>query len=186
MRPVYIVLTDTGTLFTRMIKRVTGAPYNHASIALDPQFSGLYSFGRKSLRMFWKAGFVREQMNAGIFAALKDTTCIVYELMVDEETYERIEREIQRFEQEAPKYKYNLIGFLNFLIRRPLPRKSAFFCSEFVATVLERAGVSLLRRPPGLTAPHDFMAVRALRPIYEGPLSAYRPPLPHSRAELTA
>lgn len=31
---IYILLTDTGTLFTRLIKLYTKKPYNHASISL--------------------------------------------------------------------------------------------------------------------------------------------------------
>ncbi|MDU5946686.1 MAG: hypothetical protein E6Z15_06375, partial [Paenibacillus macerans] len=43
-RSVYILLTNTGTLFTRVIKGYTGAPYNHASISFDRELSELYSF----------------------------------------------------------------------------------------------------------------------------------------------
>ena len=47
MRNVYILLTDTGSLFTRLIKRFTNSPYNHVSIAFDKSLNTLYSFGRK-------------------------------------------------------------------------------------------------------------------------------------------
>ena len=174
MKSIYIVLTDTGTRFTRMIKFVTRAPYNHASIALDPELNEVYSFGRKSLRRFWKAGFVREHPDAGIYAVQKSTTCVVYELKVSEEQYARIVEEIGKFEKQADRYKYNLLGFVNFALRRPLPRRSAYFCSEFVAHVLDRAGLNLAGKPPGLTAPHDFMKSPLLRAVYEGPLAAFR------------
>lgn len=173
MKTIYIVLTDTGTLFTRMIKRVTNAPYNHASIALDPQLQHLYSFGRKSLRLFWNAGFVREGRDEGIFRVLRRTTCVVLALRVDADRYDRIVREIARFELEAERYKYNFLGLFNFALGRPLHRSNAYFCSEFVATVLLRSGIDLVKKPPGLTAPHDFMACPALIRVYEGPLSGY-------------
>ena len=180
MKSIYIVLTDTGTRFTRMIKFVTRAPYNHASIALDPELNEVYSFGRKSMRCFLKAGFVREHPDAGIYAVQKSTTCVVYELKIDDERHARIVEEIARFEKQADRYKYNLLGFVNFALRRPLPRRSAFFCSEFVAHVLDRAGLNLPGKPPGLTAPHDFMKCPELKKIYEGPLAAFRrsAPLP--------
>lgn len=157
-----------------MIKFVTRAPYNHASIALDPDLNEVYSFGRKSLRCFWRAGFVREHPDSGIYAVQKRTTCVVYELKVDEERYTRIVEEIGRFERHADRYKYNLLGFVNFALRRPIPRRSAYFCSEFVAHVLERAGLNLSGKPPGLTAPHDFMKSPELKAVYEGPLAAFR------------
>lgn len=44
---VYIMLTNTGTLFTKLIQGYTKAPYNHASISFNRELSELYSFGRK-------------------------------------------------------------------------------------------------------------------------------------------
>jgi len=173
MKAVYIVLTDTGTLFTRMIKRFTKAPYNHASIALDGELGDIYSFGRKSLRLPWNAGFVRERRDGGIYVVLKRTTCVVYELRLDDERYERVAREIKRFEREADRYGYNFLGLLNFLFPCELRNRDAYFCSEFVATVLKNGGIDLLKKPPCATAPHDFMAIKGLRPVYEGPLSGY-------------
>ena len=46
-RSIYILLTNTGTLFTRVIQTYTRAPYNHASISFDRELTELYSFGRK-------------------------------------------------------------------------------------------------------------------------------------------
>lgn len=44
---IYLLFTNTRTLFTRTIRLYTKADYNHASIALDPNFNETYSFGRK-------------------------------------------------------------------------------------------------------------------------------------------
>ena len=184
MKTVYVVLTDTGTLFTRLIRLVTKAPYNHASLALDVELGELYSFGRKHLRLPWNAGFVRERRDAGIYVALKRTTCIVYELRLDEERFARIAREVERFEREGEHYAYNFIGLLNFVFPTRLRKRDAYFCSEFVATVLRRGGVELLGKPPAMTAPHDFMSAPSLRPVYEGPLAAYR--MESAAATLTA
>lgn len=44
---VYLLLTDTGTVFSTAIKKYTRKPYNHASLALDQQLTEVYSFARK-------------------------------------------------------------------------------------------------------------------------------------------
>ena len=49
-KKIYILLTDTGTLFTNLIKLYTKKPYNHASISFDSKLSEVYSFGRKTAR----------------------------------------------------------------------------------------------------------------------------------------
>ena len=62
-KAIYILLTDTGTWFSRAIKLYTGAPYNHASIALDEELNELYSFGRKVYTNPFSAGFVQEHID---------------------------------------------------------------------------------------------------------------------------
>lgn len=173
MSAVYIVLTDTGTLFTRIIRCFTGARYNHASLALDPSLATIYSFGRKSLRLPWRAGFVIERPDAGLFRKQRNTTCAVYELRIDDGQRRRMEHRLRRFERDAARWHYNFLGLFNFLLGLHIRRRNAYFCSEFVASVLLGSGVRLIGKPPGRTAPHDFMRAASLSPVYEGKLSEY-------------
>ncbi|MCM3651426.1 MULTISPECIES: hypothetical protein [Metabacillus] len=46
---IYIILTDTGTIFTNMIKMYTKQSLNHASISFTKNLSTTYSFGRKNV-----------------------------------------------------------------------------------------------------------------------------------------
>ena len=64
-KKVYILLTDTGTLFTKLIKLYTKKPYNHASISFDLELLEVYSFGRKTARNPFIGGFVKEDVNKG-------------------------------------------------------------------------------------------------------------------------
>ena len=55
-RKIYLLLTDTGTMFTRMIKLFTQEPLNHASLAFDDNLVEVYSFGRKKYEkpFYWR------------------------------------------------------------------------------------------------------------------------------------
>ena len=64
---IYILLTDTGTWFSKLVKFYTKAPYNHASISLDDNLEELYSFGRKVYFNPLSAGFVKEALNQGVY-----------------------------------------------------------------------------------------------------------------------
>ena len=86
-RRIYVMLTDTGTLFTNMIKMVTKAPMNHASIALDPELREVYSFGRKDPANPWAGGFIKEDVNGPLF---KRATCAMYSVTVSVRTFERM------------------------------------------------------------------------------------------------
>ena len=44
LKQVYIVISQTGTVLSRILKLITGAEYNHASISLADDLSVMYSF----------------------------------------------------------------------------------------------------------------------------------------------
>ena len=43
MKNIYIILTQSGTILSRVIKFATSEAYNHASLCLDDKFEKLYS-----------------------------------------------------------------------------------------------------------------------------------------------
>ena len=67
MKKVYVVLSHTGTILSKIIRMRTGAEYTHASIALDINLKKMYSFGRLNPYFAFLGGFVREGKNFGTF-----------------------------------------------------------------------------------------------------------------------
>ena len=45
-KKIYILLSFTGTILSRIIRMYTKDKYCHASLSLDKEFNELYSFGR--------------------------------------------------------------------------------------------------------------------------------------------
>ena len=73
-KQIFIVITQTGTMLSRILKRITGAEYNHASLSLSQDLTRMYSFGRRHpYNPFW-GGFVIESPHAGTFRRFSDTT----------------------------------------------------------------------------------------------------------------
>ena len=87
-KSVYIVLSQTGTIFSRILKLFTGAKYNHSSISLFPSLETMYSFGRLNPYNPFIGGFVREGINIGTFKRFNKTTAVVLKINVREEKYE--------------------------------------------------------------------------------------------------
>jgi len=172
-KTIYIVLTNTGSLPTRIIKAYTRAPYNHVSISFSKDLKELYSFGRKRMRNPLIGGFVKETIDNGIYAYFKDTTCSVYALEVDPKVYYKTKEVIRRFKRNKDKYGYSFIGLLGVIAKRPIEREYTFFCSEFVASVLEEGGLKLFNKPPSLVTPNDFILSINMSPIYVGKLAEY-------------
>ena len=89
MKKIYIVMTQTGTILSRLVKLRTGCEYGHVSIALDENLDKMYSFGRLNpYNPFW-GGFVHERINSGTFKRFSKTRARIYSLEIDDEQYEK-------------------------------------------------------------------------------------------------
>lgn len=172
---VFILLTNTGTLFTKVIQGYTRAPYNHASISFNRELSELYSFGRKNPNNPLNGGFVKEDLKTGTFSKYPNTTCVIYELQVSERDIAKMKRVLQAFIRKDKKYFYNILGVLGIALKEPIEFSNSYFCSQFVAEILQRSGVRLWDKLPALVTPDDFRQSKRLQLIYEGKLSEYEP-----------
>ncbi|KMT22951.1 hypothetical protein [Clostridium cylindrosporum] len=176
-KKIYLLLTRTGTRFSSMIYRATGYEYTHASIALDKDLKELYSFGRRNMMLPFIAGFVREDLNSGVYKKYDNTKCVIYELDVTEETYENIKKLINVFEEHKHTYKYNFIGLPLILFNIPYKRERHFVCSQFVAYVLLESGAAELDKEFTMVKPRDFLNIVNKRLIYNGFLRQYTYPV---------
>ncbi|WP_176705881.1 hypothetical protein [Paenibacillus hemerocallicola] len=175
-KKIYILLTDTGTLFTRMIKAYTKEPFNHASLAFDEDLHEVYSFGRKYESNPFLGGFVKENMLSPLFLdERRDTKCAVYCCEVGHAAYERIRQTVNEMERNESKYKYNMLGLLAFVFNMKLKRKHAYFCSQFVSEMLLSGGVSLADKCPEFTTPGDLGRSEQSKLLYTGSLREYPP-----------
>lgn len=169
-KTIYFVLTNTGTLLSKAIGMYTKEDLNHVSIAFDEQLTEMYSFGRKQRHNPFLGGFVKEHADKGIF---KEADCAIYRLIVTNEEYESMRNKIREIEQSQEDYKYNFIGIFAIAVNKEFDRKNAFFCSEFVATVVNESGLSLFDAPPSLVQPGHFTKLPRLQSVYGGNLQQY-------------
>ncbi len=170
-KKVYILLTDTGTVFTRLIRLYTRKPYNHASISFDPSLERVYSFGRKTAKNPFIGGFVQEDVKNGLF---KQATGVVLSFTITEQQWQQMRAYIQQLEEEKDKYRYNFLGLIAIIFNMPFNRKNAFFCSQFVASVLKESDIVDFDKPISLVTPHDLQQVNHFQAIYQGKLKDYK------------
>lgn len=173
-RSIYILFTDTGTLFSKMIKFYTKSPYNHVSISLDENLNELYSFGRKFYYNPLSAGFIKEDIDHGVFFYKKDTKCMLYRLTVSEQQFIDITAKIYRFKCFRDHYRYNLLGVMGIALNKRIVRENAFTCSQFVASILTVSGIHAFEKYLEMITPNDIMEIPQLEIIYEGKLRDYK------------
>ncbi|MEH7009791.1 hypothetical protein V7087_03085 [Neobacillus niacini] len=169
-KQVYILLTNTGSFLTKLIKLYTKKPYNHASIAFDSNLSEVYSFGRKTARNPFIGGFVKEDVMSGLF---KQADCAIYSITVKEVHFQKMNHYLQEIEAQKKHYRYNFLGLFGVMFNKPIKRKNAFFCSQFVACVLKESNIIDFEKPLSLVAPYDLQSISKFQLVYEGKLKDY-------------
>ena len=171
MKKVYVILTNSGSLLSKVIKFYTKKEYTHVSISLDRGLRKMYSFGRLKAYNPFIGGFVHESTNHGTFKRFKNTTTCIFSVDVEEEEYETIKQTIKEFKRQRRIYKFNIIGLFAVAIHLKLRFKNSFYCAEFVKEVLQRANVA--PDLPKIIKPEDFRKMENISVIYQGMLKDY-------------
>jgi len=167
---IYILLSQTTSVMTRLIKFATKTPYNHVSLAFDERLEYTYSFGRIMPNDPLIGGFSHERLDTGVF---KDAECQLLSLDVTPEQYEKMRDRVAQIEANQTKYKFNLLGLIGTKFNFNLDRKHAYFCSQFVSKVLQEVGLFPEDFPTHLVTPCDLANHINLQVEYQGSLADY-------------
>lgn len=163
---VHILLTRTSTMFSRAIHALTGDEYTHAAIGVDGIDGVFYGFGRKYPRLPFPGAFRKECP----WMFHHDTPCRIYSLEVNDICYDWIRSVLDMMYEHRDCYHYNIAGLLSCRFNMNLPSKRPyhFFCSQFVAWLLQETGSIDLPVAPEVFRPSYFCALEDLNLVYEG------------------
>ncbi len=173
-RKVYIVLSQTGTILSRILKLVTRAPYNHSSIALTEDLQTMYSFGRVHPYNPFLGGFVQESPAYGTFKRFKNTKVMVLETEISEDIYSELGQLIQQMLKEKARYHYNYRGLFLAALKIPVKKRNSYYCSEFVKAMVLRMNLPGAEEIPAIVKPMHFLTVPH-KTVYVGKLREYAP-----------
>ena len=166
---IYVILMNTGTLVGSTIKKFSKYKYSHVVLSLDSTFEKLYSFGRKNVYNFLNGGFITYGINSDFFNKFDKTECAIYEININQEQYQRLVEYLNEFEKNSEEYKYDIKGlFSRFFFAKDISRDNYYVCSNFVASVLEKAGIIKFDIDPHKVTPEDFSNLDNTLMVYEG------------------
>lgn len=154
MRDISIIWTKYSDLLAELVYHLTGQTYTHAAISLEEDCSYYYSFCFK--------GFCRETVEKYHRRGVKKSLRL--RLEVPDDVYEGLQRKLAFVEKNASFYEYTKFGVFCALLHIPFRRHRHYFCSQFVAELLESTGAVDLSQPACLTLPHHL-----LRDLEEAP-----------------
>jgi ribosomal protein L31E len=171
---LYIVLTRTNTVISKIIQVIKKDEFTHAAISLDKDLNHMYSFGRRKTYNPFVGRFKKEEMNEGIYKTSNTLPGAVIEVQVSKQQYEKTKELIEHFINNSNTYKYNYMGLVYCLLNRTSYRDDKFLCSEFVYYILNESDIADLKIPRNLVRPQSLLNIEG-KVIYNGNLKELKP-----------
>jgi hypothetical protein len=166
---LYIVLTRTNTVISRLIQLFKNDEYTHAAISLDKELNYMYSFSRRNTYNPFIGRLKKEDINEGIYKFCDTLPGAIIEIEVSKEQYEKAKALLGHFISNSSLYKYNYMGLLHNLVNKPTSSDYRFLCSEFVYHILKESDITDFKIPRNLVRPQDLINIEG-RMVYEGNL----------------
>ncbi|MGL5315012.1 MAG: hypothetical protein ACRC92_17295 [Peptostreptococcaceae bacterium] len=132
--PIYVIFSNSEYVLSKAIRFFTRSEFSHVSISTRG-LSELVSFGHTSRNR----GLVLENIYEFI-EIRKPESIRIQALLVDQNTYIKINKNIERFRRSISKYDYSYSDLIKYplLPKKVVPNtdKVDFFCSQYVSWLL--------------------------------------------------
>lgn len=166
---LYIVLTRTNTVMSRLIQILKNDEYTHAAISFDKNLNQMYSFARKYTFNPFLGRFKKEDIDKGIYKLSPTVPSIIIEIQVSKEQYEEAKEVLEQFISNSDLYKYNYMGLLHNIFKKSVCYDYRFLCSEFVYHILNKSGIIDFNKSRNLVRPVNLLDVEG-KIVYKGDL----------------
>ena len=145
--------------YTDFVSRIIGLfskfGCTHVSVALDDDEEHFYAFNTKGFRKEYpKKHKKRTNKN----------TCV--KLQVTDSQYDNIKNYLDSFEKQKSKYSYDYFGVALCMFRLPKKQsKKKYFCSSFMAELLQKSKVIKLKKKNTRYLPYQLQRELLLCPL---------------------
>ncbi len=171
---VYILVSQSGTTISKILKVFTRKPYNHVSVACEEDLREMYSFCRNRPERPLPATFNKEIIGEGTLGKYTSIPCELYRIPVTDKQKKMFDETLEYFKKNRNCFSYNCIGLGYIFFKIARDRKNKFVCSQFVGYMLEKSGInSQIEKPVCLQTPEDFRHMPVAELIYKGNLNNY-------------
>lgn len=161
---LYIMISKTDTGIGSLIRKVTGYPYNHVSLTLDPTFRTWVSFARYIQNTPLCGGFLQEPVER-FLAKGQQIDVHIFALELTPQRYSELLTLFSQAGNPDTGYIYNHLELLTLSIGIQFPIRNAYSCLGFANFIMGTNYRSIQELDRDMT-PHR---------IYEGSLNALAP-----------
>jgi inositol transport system substrate-binding protein len=152
------ILFSTYTDFvSRLVGLFSGFGSTHVSISLDNEDEYFYAFNTKGFRK----EYPKKHKNR-----TKTNTCL--RLQITDRQYNILKNRIKKFEKKRKQYSYDYWGVFLCMIRLHRQTKKKYFCSSFMAELLEKARIVELKKKNTRYLPAQLQRELMLCPLIIG------------------
>ena len=159
-KKINVLMTRDPGFDAKILSWYMNFPYTHTSIGLEEDMDTYYSFISK--------GFIVESIRRYEKPDRPSFPCALYEIDVTEETYEKVKKMLYDYKAQKPMLKFSTLGLVMCFLRIPLKCRNRYFCSQFVAEVLQKCQVIELKKRSTLCFAKDIAKNEALKPVFYG------------------
>ena len=172
-KTIYVVLSDSGSIVSKLLRLFTKAKYNHVSLSVREDLSEMYSFGRRWKYWPFYGGYVKETPYTGVFSVFPKAEIAVLPFAVTDSQYEKIKEYLEEMYAVRRYFTYSWKGIFWAAFHKKCKRKYYYFCSEFVQEILEKFQVVAQGELPEIATPNDFFLQYEKTLSYVGLYRAY-------------
>lgn len=170
MKKIYILLTRSTTLLSKVVGLLTADQYTHVSISFEESLQPMYSSSRKNGETLFPAGPCMERFDRGYLKNNPQIPCALYELNVSDEIYYAAKAEAEQIIASADEYGFNIIGLILCGMNISYHCRGSYFCSQFVGEILHKSQAVKLPKDTALMRPSDYMSIPELACRFTGRL----------------
>lgn len=143
MQTVSVFMTKYDDILSNFVYWISGFGYTHAALCFDETAQDYYTFNYKGFRREHPFGNKRRYGKS-----------ICFKLEVSKEQQLRLKEIIQQMENSKVEWKYSLLGVVLCIFKIKHKFHGSYFCSQFVAELLEKSGIMQWKRDSSLYLPN--------------------------------
>ncbi len=159
---ILILLTKYPGFMAKFLNFIPRWYFTHASIGINDSTDTFFSFVTKGFRI--------EIPHKHPTAKQKDVPCELYRIPVSDHVYTKVKHLLEFYNNNSRKYRFSYIGVFMCIMRIAYRANNYYFCSQFVAEVLESTKVMKLKKHSSLYTPDDFSRIANLQCVFKGTL----------------
>lgn len=176
LEPIFLVLSFTGSPFSKIVTKFTKTKYGHAGMSLDSSLQKIYTY---AIDRGKNINGIRIENLDDYKTYIGDATIKILCIFVTPDTKKHIVEILNFLEENSNKTKYSIRNIFKIVTHKSDDKLTlSMVCSQFVDTVLKLCKIDLTGKSSNLVIPSDFektLDTVNIFTLYEGKESQYNP-----------